>query len=72
MTYEEPNHYTADEGKTFLRVTDNFIMGTDMYLYSFIDGTPDTIENYTEIDDPNPKEAADNIENNEEAYDNVS
>ncbi len=54
MIYEEPNHYTADEGKTFLRKVDNFIMGSDMYLYNFIDGTPDVIENYTEIDDPNP------------------
>lgn len=54
MIYEEPNHYTADEGKTFRRKIDNFIMGNDMYLYRFIDGTEDIIDNYEEIDeDPN-------------------
>ena len=52
MKYEEPNHYTADEGKTFKRIEDNFIMGNDMYLYNYIDGTPDVIENYEEVDDP--------------------
>jgi len=48
MTFEEPNHYTADEGKTFIRIIDNFDMGNDMYLYNFIDDTPDKIENYRE------------------------
>ena len=52
MKYEEPNHYTADEGKTFRRIEDSFIMGNDMYLYNYIDGTPDNIENYEEVDDP--------------------
>lgn len=52
MKYEEPNHYIADEGKTFNRKEDNFIMGNDMYLYDYIDGTPDKIENYEEVDDP--------------------
>ena len=51
MIFEQPNHYTADEGKTFRRKIDNFIMGNDMYLYNFIDGTKDTIDNYEEIDD---------------------
>lgn len=72
MIYEEPNHYTADEGKTFLRKVDNFIMGSDMYLYNFIDGTPDVIENYTEIDDPNPNEDNDDTKNNKEDYGNAS
>ena len=52
MKYEEPNHYTADEGKTFRRIEDNFIMGNDMFLYNYIDGNPDRIENYEEVDDP--------------------
>lgn len=59
MKYEEPNHYTTDEGKTFRRKEDNFIMGNDMYLYNYIDDTPDKIENYEEVDDPdyiNPKD----------------
>lgn len=47
------NHYTADKGKTFRRKEDGFVMGNDMYLYNYIDGTPDKIENYEEIDDPN-------------------
>ena len=49
MKFEQPNHYTADEGKTFKRIEDNFIMGNDMYLYDYIDGTPDKIENYEEV-----------------------
>lgn len=48
MIYEEPNHYTADENKTFIRKIDDFNMGNDMYLYDFIDGTKDVIENYEE------------------------
>lgn len=46
-----PIHYTADEGKTFNRIEDGFIMGNDMYLGKYIDGTDDVIENYEEVDD---------------------
>lgn len=48
----EMKHYTAKEGKTYRRKIDGFIMGNDMYLLKFIDGTDDVIENYEEIDDP--------------------
>lgn len=50
-----PTHYTADERKTFMRIEDGFIMGNDMYIGKYIDGTDDVIGNYVEIDDPNPK-----------------
>lgn len=49
MKFEHPNHYIADEGKTFKRIEDNFIMGNNMFLYNYIDGTPDNIENYEEV-----------------------
>ena len=42
------NHYIADEGKTFVRIIDNKIMGNDLYLGLFIDGSEDTIDNYKE------------------------
>lgn len=48
----EMKHVTAQEGKTFRRKVDGFIMGNDMYLGKFIDGSDDTIENYEEVDDP--------------------
>lgn len=48
----ETNHYTAREGMTYRRKVDGFIMGNDMYLGKFIDGTDDVIENYEEVDDP--------------------
>ena len=46
-------NYKAAEGKTFLRKVDGFIMGNQMYLGLFIDGTEDVIDNYEEVDDPN-------------------
>lgn len=45
-------HYTAPEGKTYRRRVDGFVMGNDMYLGKFIDGTEDVIENYEVIDEP--------------------
>ena len=42
------NHYSADEGKTFVRIIDNKIMGNDLYLGLFVDGSEDTIDNYKE------------------------
>lgn len=42
------NHYIADEGKTFVRLIDNKIMGNELYLGLFIDGCEDTIDNYKE------------------------
>ena len=49
MEYE--NH-KAKEGYTFKRKVDNFIMGNELYLGKFIDGTDDVIENYEEVEDP--------------------
>ena len=49
---EETNHYKAKEGYTFQRKVDNFIMGNELYLGKFIDGTDDVIENYEEVEDP--------------------
>lgn len=42
------NHYIADEGKTFVRLIDNKIMGNDLYLGLFVDGSEDIIDNYKE------------------------
>ena len=42
------NHYIADEGKTFVRIIDNKIMGNELYLGLFVDGSEDTINNYKE------------------------
>ena len=42
------NHYIADEGKTFIRLIDNKIMGNDLYLGLYIDGSEDIIDNYKE------------------------
>ena len=42
------NHYIADEGKTFVRLIDNKIMGNELYLGLFVDGSEDTIDNYKE------------------------
>ena len=36
----------------FRRKIDGFIMGNDLFLGKFVDGTPDVIENYEEIEDP--------------------
>lgn len=49
---EETNYYKAKEGYTFKRKVDNFIMGNELYLGKFIDGSDDVIENYEEVVDP--------------------
>lgn len=41
-------YYKAKEGYIFKRKVDNFIMGKDLYLGLFIDGSEDTIDNYRE------------------------
>lgn len=46
------NHYKAQEGMTYQRKVDGYIMGNELYLGKFIDGTDDVIENYEEIPDP--------------------
>ena len=42
------NHYITDKGKTFVRIIDNKVMGNDLYLGLFVDGSEDTIDNYKE------------------------
>lgn len=59
----EMKNYKAAEGKTFRRKVDGFVMGNQMYLGLFIDGTEDVIENYEEVDDEDyvsPTEGAEN------------
>lgn len=48
----ETKHYKAQEGMTYQRKIDGYIMGNELYLGKFIDGTDDVIENYTEVADP--------------------
>lgn len=50
------NHYKAKEGFTYQRIVDGFIMGNELYLGDFIDGTLDKIENYEEVEDPDYNE----------------
>ena len=50
---EETNYYKAKEGYTYKRKIDGFIMGNEIYLGLFIDGTQDVIENYEEVIDEN-------------------
>ena len=49
---EETNYCKAKEGYTFQRKVDSFIMGNELYLGLYIDGTQDTIDNYEEVIDP--------------------
>ena len=49
---EETNYYKAKEGYTYKRKVDDFIMGNELYLGLFIDGTVDIIDNYEEVEDP--------------------
>ena len=53
---EETNYYKAKEGYTYKRKVDNFIMGNELYLGKFIDGTEDVIDNYEEVVDENLNE----------------
>ena len=45
-------NYIAQEGMTYRRKVDGYIMGNELYLGKFIDGTDDVIENYEEVEDP--------------------
>ena len=58
---EETNHYKAKEGYTYKRKVDDFIMGNELYLGLYIDGTQDTIDNYEEVIDDTPQEVTSNI-----------
>ena len=53
---EYTNHYKAKEGYTYKRKIDDFIMGNELYLGIFIDGTDDVIENYEEVIDDTAQE----------------
>ena len=53
---KESNYYKAKEGYTYERKIDSFIMGNELYLGKFIDGTDDVIENYKGVIDDSPKE----------------
>lgn len=57
---EETNYYKAKEGYTYKRKVDDFIMGNELYLGLFIDGTDDVIDNYEEVIDENPQEETSN------------
>ena len=48
---EETNYYKAKDGYTYKRKIDGYIMGNELYLGKFIDGTDDVIENYEEVVD---------------------
>ena len=59
---EETNHYKAKEGYTYKRKIDDYIMGNELYLGKFIDGTEDMIDNYEEVIDENPSEVKNRYE----------
>lgn len=44
----ETNHWIAEEGKVIARKSDGFVMGKDIYLHKYVDGTEDVIDNYEE------------------------
>lgn len=46
--------YKASKGMTYKRKIDGHIMGNELYLGLFIDGTEDTIDNYVEVELPEP------------------
>lgn len=52
--------YKASEGMTYKRKADGHIMGNELYLGLFIDGTEDTIDNYEEVVDASVAEARTN------------
>ena len=53
--------YKASEGMTYKRKVDGHIMGNELYLGLFIDGTEDSIDNYVEIELPEPMKKMFNI-----------
>ena len=48
---EETNYYKAKDGYTYKRKIDGHIMGNELYLGLFVDGTQDAIDNYEEVVD---------------------
>lgn len=46
----ENNYYKAPDGKVYVRKADGFVMGNDIYLGTFIDGSEDVIDNYEIMD----------------------
>ena len=46
--------YVAQDGYTYKRKVDNYIMGETLILGKFIDGSDDIIENYEEVIIENP------------------
>lgn len=52
----ENKHYIAQEGMIYQRKIDGYLMGNELFLGKFIDGTEDTIDNYIEVEDTNIKE----------------
>lgn len=46
----ETIHWIAEEGKVIVRKNDGFVMGKDIYLHAYIDGTEDVIDNYEEVE----------------------
>lgn len=57
----ETNHYKAQEGMTYIRKVDGYIMGNELYLGKFIDGTDDVVENYEEVEDINYNNTIENL-----------
>lgn len=55
------SYYIAQEGMTFKRKVDGYIMGNELYLGNFIDGTADVIENYEEVEDTNYSNTTENL-----------
>ena len=51
ITEMKTNYYSATEGKTYRRKADGFIMGNELCLGVYIDGTEDVIDNYEEVED---------------------
>ncbi len=51
MKTENNRQYYCNEGKVFRRKADGFIMGNGLDL-----GDADSIENYEEVDNPNPED----------------
>ena len=47
----ETKYYLAKGGMTYRRKADGFIMGKELCLGVFIDGTEDVIDNYEEVED---------------------
>ena len=45
-----PIHWVADDGKAFIRKADGAVMGKEVYLHEYVDGTEDVIDNYEEIE----------------------